>query len=113
MSDLVSPELKPRDASTSTTDAEEKKKLGNEASSAKKFDDALKFYTEAIALDSNNAVYYSNRSACHASKGAWKESVEDAKQCITKDPKFIKGYYRLSVAQMELGLFDDATSTGT
>ena len=113
MSDLVSPELKPRDASISTTDAEEKKKLGNEAFSAKKFDDALKFYTEAIALDSNNAVYYSNRSACHASKGAWKESVEDAKQCITKDPKFIKGYYRLSVAQMELGLFDDATSTGT
>ena len=58
MSDLVSPELKPRDASTSTTDAEEKKKLGNEAFSAKKFDDALKFYTEAISLDSNSAVYY-------------------------------------------------------
>ena len=113
MADLVSPEMKPREATISSEEAEAKKKLGNEAFVAKNFDEALKFYSEAIALDSNNAVYYSNRSACHASKGSWKESLADAKECITRDPKFIKGYYRLSVAQMELGLYDDAASTGT
>ena len=112
MAELVSPELKPREATVSSVEAEAKKKEGNEAFSAKKFDEALKLYTEAIALDSNNAVYYSNRSACHASKGSWKESLDDAKECITRDPKFMKGYYRLSVAQMELGQFDDAAATG-
>ena len=48
--------------------AEEKKKLGNEAFVAKKFDEAIALYSEAIALDGDNAVYYSNRSACYASK---------------------------------------------
>lgn len=31
--------------------------------------------------------------------------------CISKDPKFIKGYFRLSTAQIELQKFDDAELT--
>ena len=31
--------------------------------------------------------------------------------CVTKDSKFIKGYYRLATAQTELHLFDDASTT--
>jgi tetratricopeptide (TPR) repeat protein len=112
MADLVSPELKPREPTTSSMEAEEKKKLGNDAFVNKKYDEALKYYSEAITLDPNNAVFYSNRSACHASKGEWKESLEDAKACVNRDPKFIKGYYRMSVAQLELKLFDDAAATG-
>lgn len=86
--------------------------MGNEAFAAKKYDDALKHYSEAIKLDPENAIYYSNRSACHASKGAWQPSLDDAALCLSKDPKFIKGYYRLATAQTELGRFDDADATG-
>ncbi len=50
-------------------------------------------------------------SACHASLKDWQKSLEDALLSVSKDPKYIKGYYRLSSAQAELQLFDDAETT--
>jgi hypothetical protein len=41
----------------------------------------------------------------------WQKALEDALVSISKDPKYIKGYYRLSSAQTELQLFDDAETT--
>jgi hypothetical protein len=41
----------------------------------------------------------------------WQHAYDDALLCISKDPKFIKGYYRLASAQTELGNFDDAETT--
>lgn len=40
----------------------------------------------------------------------WQAAKEDATTCIAKDPSFIKGYYRLSVAHTELGDYDDAAN---
>jgi hypothetical protein len=34
--------------------------------------------------------------------------MEDAQSCVSNDPKFIKGYYRLVSALIELKAFDDA-----
>ena len=44
--------------------AEDKKQLGNEYLLAKKYAEAIQAYTEAIDLNPNNAIYYSNRSDC-------------------------------------------------
>jgi len=44
----------------SNPDAEAKKELGNAAFAAKEYDEAIKYYTAAIAI-SKNCVYYSNR----------------------------------------------------
>lgn len=41
--------------------AEEFKAKGNAALQAKKFDEAIEMYTEAIKLDPSNQVFYSNR----------------------------------------------------
>lgn len=41
----------------------------------------------------------------------WQLALEDALQCVGKDSNFIKGYFRLSIAQSELGYFDDAETT--
>jgi tetratricopeptide (TPR) repeat protein len=92
-------------------EAEAAKKLGNDAFVAKKFEEAVTHYSKAIELCPDNAVFYSNRSACYASKKMWQESYDDAKMCIQKDYKFIKGYYRLASAQSELGLYDEAMET--
>lgn len=62
-------------------------------------------------MDPKNHVFYSNRSASHGGKSDWKASAEDAKECIRLDPSFIKGYYRLAAAQMELTDFDGALAT--
>ena len=37
------------------------RRLGNKAFAAKDYDEAIKHYTAAIAIDSKNCVYYSNR----------------------------------------------------
>lgn len=50
-------------------------------------------------------------SACYGGKGEWQASADDAKECIRLDPTFIKGYYRLAAAQMELRDFDGAMAT--
>ncbi len=50
-------------------------------------------------------------SACYAGRKEWEQSMEDAKQCIRLDPTFIKGYYRLATAQLELRNYDAAEAT--
>lgn len=77
----------------------------------KKYDDAIVHYTTAINIDPENAVFYSNRSACYASKNEWKKALDDATICVQKDNKFIKGYYRLATAQTEMKLYEDAEIT--
>ena len=46
--------------------AEELKNKGNAFFSEKKFPEAVAAFTEAIAVDANNHVLYSNRSASYA-----------------------------------------------
>ena len=58
------------------------KATGNAQMSAKKYDDAIAAYTDAIALDPTNAVYYSNRAAAHTSKGDHASAVADAERAL-------------------------------
>lgn len=95
----------------SISSAEEKKELGNKAFAAKQYDEAIRHYTAAIALDSKNCVYFSNRSACYGGKKDWASAANDAKECIKTNPSFIKGYYRLANAQSEQNEFDTALAT--
>jgi Putative Zn-dependent protease, contains TPR repeats len=86
-------------------------RLGNKAFAAKDFDQAIQHYTNAIKIDPNNHVFFSNRSASYASKKQYTEAIADAKQCIKLNPSFIKGYYRLAMAQMEVHDLDGALAT--
>jgi tetratricopeptide (TPR) repeat protein len=90
--------------------AEHAKSLGNEAFAFQKYDDAIAFYTKAIELNPDCAIYYSNRSVTQALKLNWKDALEDALTCIAKDPSFGKGYLRLGSAQIALGNVAEAES---
>lgn len=56
------------------------KDQGNKAFQAKEYDKAIELFTQAIALDPNNHVLYSNRSAAKAGKKDWNAALEDAEQ---------------------------------
>ncbi|KAJ6519403.1 TPR-like protein [Mycena sanguinolenta] len=82
--------------------AEKFKQSGNALMSAKQYDQAIEAYTQAIALDPTNAIYYSNRAAAYSSKSDHLSAVGDAEQAIKIDPKFVKAYHRLGHAQYSL-----------
>ena len=86
-------------------------RLGNQAFAEKNYADAIQHYSQAITLDPSNHVFYSNRSASHAGLGDWDLAAVDAKECIRLDPSFLKGYFRLATAQLELQDYPAAMAT--
>lgn len=70
--------------------AEDLKKKGNDALQKGDLDGAINFYSEALKLDPNNHILWSNRSAAYATKKDWQHSLEDAQQTVKLQPTFGK-----------------------
>lgn len=67
------------------------KDKGNAALSANNFEDAVRYYTEAIALDPTNHVLYSNRSAAYAKCKKYEEALQDAEKTLEMKNDWPKG----------------------
>lgn len=87
------------------------KEKGNAALQEGKFDEAIKYYTDAIALDSNNHVLYSNRSAAYAKAEKYQQALEDAEKTVSLKPDWGKGYSRKGSALAYLGRYDESIKT--
>lgn len=88
--------------------AAEFKEVGNKHLQAKEFDKAIEAYTQAIALDPSNHVFYSNRSAAYLSKGDAQNALNDGLKCTEVNPSFAKGYSRHGAALHALKKYDEA-----
>ncbi|KAK0630235.1 hypothetical protein B0T17DRAFT_527953 [Bombardia bombarda] len=83
--------------------ADELKALGNKAIAAKNFDEAIDKFTQAIAIDPTNHIFYSNRSAAYASKKEWESALKDAEKTTEIKPDWPKGWGRKGTAMYGLG----------
>lgn len=90
---------------------EELKSKGNAALQSENFEEAIKYYTEAINLDPNNHILFSNRSAAFAKTGKYKESLDDAEKTINLKSDWPKGYSRKGAALELLNKYDEAIKT--
>jgi len=97
--------------SDGTRSSDELKELGNQAFASKNYDEAIQHYSAAVKVDPGNHILFSNRSASHGGLKKWQLAADDAKECVRLDPSFIKGYYRLATAQIELEEYDAALAT--
>ncbi|KAI4308063.1 hypothetical protein L6164_031179 [Bauhinia variegata] len=88
--------------------AEELKVLANEAFSARKYSQAIDLYSQAIEVDSRNAVYWANRAFAHLRLEEYGSAIQDATKAIEVDPKYTKGYYRRGAAHLAMGKFKEA-----
>ncbi|XP_044524515.1 serine/threonine-protein phosphatase 5 [Gracilinanus agilis] len=88
--------------------AEDLKTQANEYFKGKDYENAVKFYTQAIELNPNNAIYYGNRSLAYLRTECYGYALADATRAVELDKKYIKGYYRRATSNMALGKFKAA-----
>ena len=69
---------------------------------------AILLYSQAIDLDPDNHVFYSNRSAAFLKSDSKSKALYDAEKCVQLAPTWIKGYQRLGAAQQSLKRFSQA-----
>uniref|UniRef100_A0AAY4DWN1 Serine/threonine-protein phosphatase n=1 Tax=Denticeps clupeoides TaxID=299321 RepID=A0AAY4DWN1_9TELE len=72
------------------------------------YENAIKYYTEALELNSSNAIYYSNRSLAYLRTECYGYALADATRALEIDKNYIKGYYRRATSNMALGKFKAA-----
>ncbi|TYJ39708.1 hypothetical protein E1A91_A04G088000v1 [Gossypium mustelinum] len=70
--------------------AEEIKNQANEEFKAHKYGQAINLYTQAIELNSQNAVYWANPSLAHTKLEEYGSAIQDATKAIEVDPKYSK-----------------------
>lgn len=88
--------------------AESKKIEGNDYMRDGKFNEAIISYTNAIDLDPNNAIYYSNRAAAYAKLHDNKNSIADCERALRIDPQYSKAYGRMGLAHFNDECYEKA-----
>lgn len=83
--------------------AEEKNNTGRKEYLEKRYDAAIKSYSDAIAINPKNSIYYSNRSASYMKTCSYELAVADALKSIEIDPKYWKGCSRAVNCFLALG----------
>ena len=91
--------------------ARELKAAGDKAFQGEDYASAAQLYTQAIELNPDDHVFYSNRSACYMKLDSVSKALRDAERCVELAPTWSKGYNRLGVAQQALRRFDAAADS--
>ena len=84
------------------------KEEGNAHFKRAEYDAAIRSYTEAIGIDRKTPTLFSNRSACYQAKAMWEPAAADARECISLDVSFAKGYIHLVRSLLQLQRRDEA-----
>ncbi|KAK5579363.1 hypothetical protein RB653_009045 [Dictyostelium firmibasis] len=103
----------------STTEAKNLFRLANDSYYAKNYQEAIELYTEAIEIDQQNNILFSNRSMCFNKLKRYQEALEDAQKAIDIEnrdshhsylPRYAKGnsLYFLGRYQEALESYQDS-----
>ncbi|XP_056270062.1 small glutamine-rich tetratricopeptide repeat-containing protein alpha [Pseudoliparis swirei] len=91
-------------------EAETLKTDGNDQMKVENFAAAVEFYSKAIAMNPQNAVYYCNRAAAYSKLGNYAGAVQDCEQAIGIDPNYSKAYGRMGLALASLNKHTEAAT---
>ncbi|XP_069850715.1 tetratricopeptide repeat protein 28 isoform X2 [Dipodomys merriami] len=86
----------------------EKVRQSNQACHDGDFHTAIVLYNEALAVDPQNCILYSNRSAAYMKIQQYEQALDDAIKARLLNPKWPKAYFRQGVALQYLGRHADA-----
>ncbi|OMJ77381.1 hypothetical protein SteCoe_23025 [Stentor coeruleus] len=117
---MENPSSRPYQTITSKTQSQSKSQLlrekGNHFFKENQYLKAIKCYSKAIILSSNESTLYSNRARCYYMLKDYEKTIQDSQEAIKLDEKNIKAYllyikglgikskYFMSISHLELGL---------
>jgi tetratricopeptide (TPR) repeat protein len=81
---------------------------GNKAFDNQKWDEAIAKYDEAIKLDPNNVMAYTNRGAAYTEKQNYVHALTDYTKAVELDPKNYFPLYNRSMLYIKMGDQDKA-----
>ncbi|CAG9325988.1 unnamed protein product [Blepharisma stoltei] len=81
------------------------KERGNYYFSQQNYNDAISCYTQAIKLNSNDSIFYSNRARCYLNLFRYENALEDAQASIQLDSTNIKAHIIAVKSQANLAKF--------
>lgn len=84
------------------------KREANKAVQECRYEDAILFYSKAIAIVPNDHLLWSNRSRAYLSLDRYAEALEDSKTVIKLRPDWSKGYFHHGCALYELGQVEES-----
>lgn len=84
------------------------KEKGNECFKNGNYEKAIEYYSQAILIEPNDHILYSNRSASYLNINKNELALKDAQICIALNSTWWKGYHKKGLALLELGKFDEA-----
>jgi tetratricopeptide (TPR) repeat protein len=96
------------------SEADKAKTLGNEAYQAKKYDEAISHYTNAIEVaekKSETYLYYTNRALANYQLNKYQECLDDTTSSISINPNFSKAYYWQGEAYLALSKHQEANNS--
>ena len=70
--------------------------------------DAIRHYTEALKLNPDLPVAYSNRGAAYFEKGDFDAAIQDYNKAIDLEPNYAKAYYNRGAAYLKRGEVENA-----
>jgi len=83
---------------------------GSEYGNKEKFDDALKEFTKAIAINPRYPITYLNRGAVYFKKNQISRAISDFNKAIEIEPKIPIAYVNRGMASVANGEYDQAIS---
>ncbi|XP_786841.2 small glutamine-rich tetratricopeptide repeat-containing protein alpha [Strongylocentrotus purpuratus] len=93
--------------------AEKLKNEGNELMKKEQYNKAIEVYTQAINLNSQKSVYYSNRAAAYSKVENHEKALEDCQKAVSIDPTYSKAYGRMGLAYSSMNEFQKACEAYT
>ena len=84
------------------------KLAGNIAYQNNNFVQAAQEYSNAIALDQSEPVFYLNRAKCNKQLGNFQNVLEDSKQALNLDETYVKAFLTLGEGYIEMAKKDSS-----
>ena len=88
--------------------AKELKEKGNTSFAKKRYDEAHRFYSEAIELNIGSRPLWTNRAACRHTMKKYEEAISDCDKALSIDPKCTRSIIQKGNALLSLNRFDGA-----